>query len=146
MKNISDGSVYSNTEYLSPTEVPSSSSETPTSTLQTGTSLTSPATEFKVKNLLMARPFQKKHANVEPIIPISRQSPQSSSTPAPSPKDDFDEIIKNTPPQPRKFFKSKDSPFYTAGPAVKKEQNEPDRSSSPTGTPAKKMKQEQTLE
>ena len=141
MKNIIDGSIYSNTEYLSSTE--SSSSQTPstsTSSLQTETSSPNPATtEFKVrKKLSLARPFQKKHANIEPT---SKQSPQRTSTAL---KADFDEITREVPAQQqppiRKFFKSKNK---LEDSLVRSEHNVLDPNSSPTGTPPKKLKQEQ---
>ena len=99
-------------------------------TLQTGASLTSPARRAM---LMQARPFQKKQANVELTPTISGRSPQRFSTP---PKNDFDEIIKKAA---NRKYKVEESPFYN-GP-IKKEHNAPDPSSSPTGTPAKKMKQ-----
>ena len=142
-KIIIDGSIYSNTEYLSSTEVQSSSTQTPstsTSSLQTETSSPIPATpEFKVKKKLsLARPFQKKHANIEPTF---KQSPLRSSTAL---KADFDEITREIPAQQqppiRKFFKSKNK---LEDSLVRSEHNALDPNSSPTGTPPKKLKQEQ---
>ena len=122
----------------------SSSSQTPstsTSSLQTETSSPIPATpEFRVnKKLSLARPFQKKHANIEST---SKQSPQRSSTAL---KADFDEITREIPAQQqqppiRKFFKSKNK---LEDSLVRSEHNALDPNSSPTGTPPKKLKQEQ---